>query len=130
MYRILSVSGHTSERGLSVFVKNILGNTVPVMFGDEPVAEGVFRISELLSACQALETALQIMEDERSSVRPHGELDTAINDLNTLHLRLDNMVRQTAAVHAEVVEHMAQDKPEMMQHYLSAFTKAVGQGEV
>ncbi len=130
MHRILSVSGHASERGLSVFVKNILGNTVPVMFADEPVAEGIFRISELLSACQALETALCIMEGERSNVRPYPELDTAINELNNLQLRLDNMVRQTAAVHAEVVEHMAQDKPEMMQHYLSAFTKAVGQGEV
>jgi len=130
MHRILSVSGHASERGLSVFVKNIVGNTVPVMFGDEPVVEGVFRVSELLSACQALETALQIMEDERSSVRPHAELDNAINHVNNLHLRLDNMARQSAVVHAEVVERMAQDKPEMMQHYLSAFTKAVGQGEV
>ena len=130
MHRILSVSGHATERGLSVFAKNILGNTVPVMFSDEPVAEDVFRLTELLSACQALETALQIMEDERLSVRPHGELDDAIDHLNNLHLRLDSMVRQTAAVHAEVVEHMAQDEPEMMPMYLSAFAKAVGQGEV
>lgn len=130
MYRILSVSGHATERGLSVFAKNILGNTVPVMFSDEPVAEGVFRVSELMSACQALETALQIMEDERSSVRPRSELDDAIDHLNNLHLRLDGMVRQTAAMHAEVVEHMAQDEPEMMPMYLSAFAKAVGQGEV
>ena len=57
-------------------------------------------------------------------------METAINELNSLQIRLDNMARQSAAVHAEVVERMAQDKPEMMQHYLSAFTKAVGQGEV
>ena len=130
MSRILSVSGHASERGLSVFVKNILGNTVPVMFTDEPVAEGIFRISELLSACQALETALCIMEGERSNVRPYPELDTAINELNNLQLGLDSMVRQTADVQSEVVQQLAQDKPEMMQHYLSAFAKAVGQGEV
>jgi len=130
MHRILSVSGHANKRGLSVFAKNILGNTVPVMFSDEPVTEGIFRVSELISACQALETALCIMEGERSNVRPYPELENAINDLNNLQLRLDSMVRQTAAVHAEVVEHMAQDEPEMMQYYLSAFTKAVGQGEV
>jgi hypothetical protein len=130
MYRILSVSGHASERGLSVFAKNILGNTVPVMFADEPVAEGVFRVSELLSACQALETALCIMEGERSNVRPYAELETAINELNNLQLRLDGMARQSAATHAEVVEHMAQEEPEMMPMYLSAFAKAVGQGEV
>lgn len=130
MYRILSVSGHATERGLSVFAKNILGNTVPVMFSDEPVIEGVFRVSELLSACQALETALQIMEDERLSVRPNGELDAAIDELNSLHLRLDSMARRASTTHAEVVEHMAQEEPEMMPMYLSAFSKAVGQGEV
>lgn len=130
MHRILSVSGHANARGLSVFAKNILGNTSPVMFSNEPVIEGVFRIGELMSACQALETAMSIMEGERSDVRPHAALDNAINQLNNLQLRLDSMVRQSAVIHAEVVEHMAQDEPEMMRHYLSAFAKAVGQGEV
>lgn len=130
MHRILSVSGHASERGLSVFAKNVLGNTVPVMFSDEPVIEGVFRVSELFSACQALEVALCLMEGERSKVRPYAALDDAICQLNHLQLRLDSMVRQAAAIHGEVVEHIAVDKPEMMQSYLSAFSKAVGAGEV
>ena len=130
MHRILSVSGHASERGLSVFAKNILGNTVPVMFGDEPVVEGTFRVSELLSTCQALETAMCMMEGERSNVRPHAALDDAINQLNNLQLRLDGMAKQAAVMHGEVVERMATDKPEMMQSYLSAFSKAVGEGEV
>jgi hypothetical protein len=130
MHRIMSVSGHTTHRGLSVFAKNILGNTVPVMFSDVPVVEGVFCVGELMSACQALESALCLMEEERVKVRPHAELDSAIEALNELHIRLDGMARHASAMHGEVVECMATEKPEMMQHYLSAFTKAVGQGEV
>jgi len=70
------------------------------------------------------------MEGERSNVRPHAALDDAINQLNNLQLCLDGMAKQAAVMHGEVVERMATDKPEMMQSYLSAFSKAVGEGEV
>lgn len=128
--KVVSVSGHTSERGMSVFAKNILGNTVPVMFGGEPVVEGVFRVDELLRACQALETALCALEGQRSDVGPSAMLDNAINDLNYLQVRLDSLVQASAVMHGSVVECMAVEKPDLMQSYLSAFAKAVGQGEV
>jgi len=128
--KVVSVSGHTSERGISVFAKNVLGNTVPVMFGGEPVTEGVFRIGELLRSCQALETALCALEGQRSDVGPSPMLDNAINDLNYLHIRLDGLVQATAVMHGSVVECMAVEKPDLMQSYLSAFAKAAGQGEV
>jgi hypothetical protein len=128
--KVVSVSGHTSDRGISVFAKNILGNTVPVMFGGEPVVEGVFRVDELLRACQALETAICTLEGQRSDVGPSLMLDNAINDLNALQLRLDSLVRDSATMHGSVVECMAVEKPDLMQSYLSAFAKAVGQGEV
>lgn len=128
--KVVSVSGHTSDRGMSVFAKNILGNTVPVMFGGEPVIEGVFRVDELLRACQALETALCTLEGQRSDVGPSLMLDNAINDLNHLQIQLDSLVRDSATMHGSVVECMAVEKPDLMQSYLSAFAKAVGQGEV
>ena len=126
--KVVSVSGHTSDRGVSVFAKNILGNTVPVMFSGEPVIEGVFRVDELLRACQALETALCVLEGQRSDVGPSAMLDGAINDLNYLQLRLDGMIKNSAVMHGSVVECMAVEKPDLMQSYLSAFAKAVGKG--
>jgi hypothetical protein len=128
--RVISVSGHTSDRGLSVFAKNSLGNTVPVMFGNEPVTDGVFRVDELLRAHQALETAICALEGQRLDLGPSAMLDNAINELNYLQIRLDGMVKSSAVMHGSVVECMAVEKPDLMQSYLSAFAKAVGQGEV
>jgi len=128
--KVVSVSGHTSDRGVSVFAKNILGNTVPVMFSGEPVVEGVFRVDELLRACQALETALCTLEGQRLDVGPSLMLDNAINDLNYLQIHLDSLVQASAVMHGSVVECMAVEKPDLMQSYLSAFAKAVGKGEV
>lgn len=128
--KVVSVSGHTSNRGLAVFAKNILGNTVPVMFCSEPVVEGVFRVNELLRTCQSLETALCALEGQRSDVGPSTMLDNAINDLNHLQIRLDALIRDSSVMHGSVVECMAVEKPDLMQAYLSAFAKAVGQGEV
>jgi len=128
--KVVAVSGHTSDRGMSVFAKNVLGNTVPVMFSGEPVVEGVFRVDELLRACQSLETALCALEGQRLDVGPSAMLDNAINDLNYLQIRLDALVRDSAVMHGSVVECMAVEKPDLMQAYLSAFAKAVGQGEV
>jgi len=47
-----------------------------------------------------------------------------------LQHRFERMADDANAMHKAIVNHMAQEKPELMQSYLSAFSKAVGQGEV
>jgi len=128
--KVVSVSGHTSDRGLSVFAKNIVGNTVPVMYGSEPVVEGTFRVHDLLRACQALETAICALEGQRLDNGPTPMVDNAINELNYLQIRLDGLIKSSAVMHGAVVECMAVEKPDLMQSYLSAFARAVGIGDV
>lgn len=134
--QVVSVSGHTTERGTSVFANTVFGNKIPVMFANEPVVEGVFRVDELLSACQALETALSALEHQRGDIGPCSTISDAITSLNWMQIRLEGLLRQGEAMHKSVVECLTDERDKaskhshLMQDYLSAFAKAVGEGEV
>jgi len=125
-----SVRAHKSELGIAVFARDRWSNSLPIMLGSEPVVDSTFRVESLLCYCQALELAMQCIEDHAREIKPTPALSDALNELQKLQWRFEAMAEDARQMHAAVVEHISCSQPEMMQDYLSAFTKAVGQGDV
>lgn len=126
----LSARAHKSDLGVAVFVKDKWNNTSPVMLSSEPVVESHFRVEQILRWTQAIDSAIQCIEEHERTIKPTAVLNDALNDLSMLQARLEGMAEDCHRMHKEVVEHISEHQPDMMQDYLSAFSKAVGQGDV
>lgn len=126
----LSARAHKSELGVAVFVKDKWQNTSPVMLSSEPVVETHFRVEQVLRWSQAIDMAIQCIEEHERTIKPTPALSDALNELSMLQGRLEGMAEDCHRMHKEVVEHISEHQPDLMQDYLSAFTRAVGQGDL
>lgn len=129
-FPLKSVRARKSELGVAVFANDRWDNSLPVMLGSEPVIESTFRIEALLRYIQAIETAMQCIEEHEREIKPSSALSDALNELQCLQWRMEQMAEDGRKMHAAVVEHISEHQPDMMQDYLSAFTKALGQGDL
>jgi Zn-dependent oligopeptidase len=129
-HKIKKMSSITTDNGLAVFIQSQLTDTLPVMIGSQPIIESKFKVEELLDYIQAMEVAIETMKNEAEETKHPATIVNAINSMEWLQHRFERMADDANAMHKAIVSHMAQEKPELMQGYLSAFSKAVGQGEV
>jgi hypothetical protein len=127
---ISGVRAHKSELGLSVFVADEWQNRHPAMLASSPVIDGVFRIEQLVEWTQALDTAIEMLESEHYGGKSVEVLEDAANSLSYLLGKLDHLVQESRKQHEQIVERMAEEQPNLMQDYLSAFAAAVGRGDL
>lgn len=120
----------TTEHGLAVFIRSQWTDSLPVMLSSHPVVEARLKVSDVLEYMQAIEMAVSCVREHQQEIKPSPAIVDALNTLDHLQWKLERMANEASAMHASVVEHMAEHKPEIMQDYLSAFSKAVGEGEV
>jgi len=129
-HSIKSMSSVSTEHGLAVFIRSQWTDSLPVMLSNEPVVETRLKVSDILEYVQAIEQALDCMREHQREIKPSPTVAAAFDTLDCLRWKLERMADNAGKMHASVLEHMSQHKPEIMQDYLSAFTKAIGQGEV
>lgn len=127
---IKSMSSVTTEHGLAVFIRSQWTESLPVMLSSHPVVEVRFKVSEILEYAQAIEAAVDCLREHQKQIKPSASTIDALDTLDHLQWKLERMAQEASKMHASVVEHMAQNKPELMQDYLAAFSAAVGEGEV
>ena len=129
-HTIKSLSSVTTEHGLAVFIRSQWTDSLPVMLSSKPVVETRLKVDDILGYIQSIAFAVQCIDDLTQQVKPSPSMIDALNTLEHLQWKLERMAKDATNMHAAVVERMAIDKPEIMQAYLSAFSAAVGEGEV
>lgn len=127
---IKTVSAIKTEHGVAVFTRDEWNDRQPVMLSSQPVVNGTFRMCHLTEWANALDYAIKLIENHQHVIKPTAESDNALNALSYLQGNLESLVEQGLRQHKEVTEKISTDKPDLMQDYLSAFTAAVGKGEV
>lgn len=116
--------------GTSVFFCDSLGKECVGMIGDQPMVEAVLRVKDLMRWMEALEVAMESLEGDIARVKPTEHLRDALHSLHCLQLDMDALIKHSHVMHSAIVNSLAEEAPQMMQSYLSAFSCAVGKGEV
>jgi len=129
-HSIKSMSSVTTDHGLAVFIRSQWTDSLPVMLSSQPVVESRLKVSDVLEYAQAIEAAVDCLREHQKAIKPSPSTIDALDTLDHLQWKLERMANEASKMHASVVEHMAEHKPEIMQDYLTAFSKAVGEGEV
>lgn len=129
-HSIKSMSSLSTDHGLAVFIRSQWTDSLPVMLSSHPVVEARLKVSEVLEYIQAIEEAVECVRVHQEQIKPCFAIIDALDTLEHLQGRLERMANDASKMHASVVRHMAEHNPEIMQDYLSAFSKAVGEGEV
>lgn len=128
---ITSTRVHSFEdHGTSVFFRDSLGKECVGMLGDQPMVEAVLRVKDLMRWVEALEVALESIETEIARVKPTEQSKKAVQSLHCLQLDMEALIKHSHVMHSAIVESLAEEAPQMMQSYLSAFSSVVGKGEV
>lgn len=127
---IKTVSAIKTEHGVAVFARDEWNDRQPVMLSSQPVANGTFRMCQLAEWTNALAYAIDLIESHQHVIKPTAESDDAVNALSYLQGKLESLIEEGIQQHKQVVERISTDKPDLMQDYLSAYTAAVGKGEV
>lgn len=100
------------------------------MLSSHPVVEARFKVSDILEYVQAIEEAVECVRAHQEQIKPCFAIIDALDTLEHLQGRLERTANDASKMHASVLEHMAEHNPEIMQDYLSALSKAMGEGEV
>lgn len=127
-HSVSEVRGVSTDNGLAIFIRSQWADCLPVMLSNQPVVEAKINVSDLLEYCQALELAEKCIEERFT--KPSPSIVNSRETLRNLRWKMEQLADSASEMHAAVVEHMAQEVPELMSEYLSAFSAAVGQGDL
>jgi hypothetical protein len=127
---VTSARAHDSGQGVAVFFKDAWNHQRAAMIVGSPVVEGMFRMAQLMEWTNALAIAIETLDDMQMETRPIAQLNNAANSLSFLQGKLEMMLEEGYEQHRQVVPIISENQPDLMQAYLSAFTAAVGQGDL
>lgn len=127
-HSVSKVKGVSTANGLSIFIRSQWSDCLPVMLSNQPVVEAKINVSDLLEYCQALELAEECIEQQFA--KPSPSIVKSKETLRNLRWKMEQLADSASEMHAAVVERMSQEVPELMPEYLSAFSAAVGQGDL
>ena len=129
-HSIKSMSSVSTDYGLAVFIRSQWTDSLPVMLSSQPIVEARLKVTDILEYIQAIEQAVECLREHQQQIKPSFTTIDALDTLDHLQWKFERMASEASNMHASIVEYMAEHKPEIMQEYLTAFTKAVGEGEV